>query len=329
MKKRVSIYKKENLRSLRRYLGLTQKQFIEKYLSKEDDILGISIATYSNYESKDSVKLNRIIIKVSEMLDLDPLQFTLEEEVFLEQLPTMLMYTSHITKPEVCENTNVSQLLHVLITYFSGKVLTGEMHKGDIIESEQELSRKLGASKAHVKEALKVLNVLGVIDMRSGKESVLNSNDAQALINPLTWSLFFSGTNITNILEIRDMIQIRGIELAITKKSETFLNELHDIYHRLHIAYVNGNQSLFIEGDTQFHLCIAKGSGNAVFYSISETINALIKQVSKEKVFGPEQLKEIHEEHIRIFAYILAGDVDNAKLAMEQHVKNAYIRYQK
>ena len=64
-----SLYKKENLRILRRHLGLTQKEFISHFLS--DDEKTMSIATFSNLEAKGGARLNDVILKTADKISVD------------------------------------------------------------------------------------------------------------------------------------------------------------------------------------------------------------------------------------------------------------------
>ena len=56
--------------------------------------------------------------------------------------------------------------------YFADEMLEGRLKRGDQIESDRELARKLGVGRSAVRESLKVLDVLGMIDIRLGKELI-------------------------------------------------------------------------------------------------------------------------------------------------------------
>ena len=71
------MYKRENLRLLRRALRLTQKEFIDRFLSDEEGKPTMSIATLSNLEAKDGPRMNDVIISVSEQLGIDSIDIFL------------------------------------------------------------------------------------------------------------------------------------------------------------------------------------------------------------------------------------------------------------
>ena len=85
------MYKRENLRLLRRALRLTQKEFIDRFLSDEEGKPTMSIATLSNLEAKDGPRMNDVIISVSEQLGIDSMHFLLcHQKNFAEKIHILL-----------------------------------------------------------------------------------------------------------------------------------------------------------------------------------------------------------------------------------------------
>jgi DNA-binding FadR family transcriptional regulator len=211
--------------------------------------------------------------------------------------------------------------------YFAEQLFDKKLKKGDKIESDRVLASKFGVGRSAIREALKVLDVLGMIDIRPGQGSYISSNEANFFIIPLSWSLFLNGGQIDNILEVRNLLQIKAAELAANCTNEENISKLYEISHKSHRAYMEQNYKEFLEDDLQFHLCIAECSENQVIYSLMQTINNLMKRVSRTGMSTPEQLKSVYEEHQRIYGFILAHDAKGAKESMEEHVKSSIERY--
>ena len=85
-----SVYKKDNIRQIRRALKMTQKEFLEYFLTKEDGKLAMSVATLSNLESKGGERLNEVINALCTRLHLDSMMFSLEPQEFLQNLESFL-----------------------------------------------------------------------------------------------------------------------------------------------------------------------------------------------------------------------------------------------
>lgn len=323
------LHKKDNLRLLRRTLRLTQKEFIEKFLPMPDGKPSMSIATLSNLESKGGSRLNEVIISVSESLGVDSMTFSMPPEEFAEKI--------HILFPDDAgiglagknggKKGNISQLLNRLTMYFAEQLFSKQLKKGDKIESDRVLAAKLGVGRSAVREALKVLDVLGMIDIRPGQGTYISSNETNFFIIPLSWSLFLNGSQIESILEVRNLMEVRAAYLAAGCRDEGLLNELYDISHDIHNAYIEKNQKKFLDADLEFHICIAECSGNQVIYSMIQTISNLMRHVSGTGMVDERQLQEIYDEHKKIYGLILAKDAKGASSAMQEHLRNSLVRY--
>ena len=324
-----AVHKKENLRLLRRTLRLTQKEFIARFLSKADGTPTMSIATYSNLESKDGPRMNEVILAVSESLGMDSMTFSMPPEEFADKINILLPddVGKDVAVKTNAKKGNINQLLNRLTMYFSEKLFDKTLKKGDKIESDRELAAKLGVGRSAIREALKVLDVLGMIDIRPGQGTYISNNEANFFIIPLSWSLFLNGNQTDNIIEVRNLLEVQAAYLAASCKKEDCLNKLYDVSHRIRNAYVAQDFKEFLNADLEFHICIAECSGNQVIYSMIQTISNLMKHVSGTGMVDKEQLQSIYDEHQKIYGLILASDAEGAAKAMREHLDKSIARY--
>lgn len=323
------IYKKDNMRLLRRHLGMTQKEFIDRFLVDENEKPIMSIATYSNLESKGGARVNEVILAVSEKLSVDSMIFSMPPEEFAVKVDMLL--PSNIDQELIRSNSskkgNIDQLLNRLTMYFAEQILEKKLKKGDKIESDRVLAAKLDVGRSAVREALKVLDVMGMIDICPGQGSYISSKEENFFIIPLSWSLFMNGGQVESILVVRNLLEVKAAELAANCKNEESLARLYDTFHRLHSTYVQKDYKGFLEEDLKFHLCIAECSENAVIYSMIQTIRNLMKHVSGTGMVDEEQLRQIYEEHQKVYGLLIARDGKGAAAAMQEHLERAAQRY--
>lgn len=323
------VYKKDNIRFLRRYLGLTQKEFIDRFLADGNDKASMSIATYSNLESKGGLRINEVVLAVSEKLAVDSMIFSMVPEEFAQQIDMLMpnSMTQEIIRQNGMKKRNVDQLLNRLTMYFAEQIFEQKLKKGDKIESDRVLAAKLGVGRSAVREALKVLDVMGMIDICPGQGTYISSKEENFFIIPLSWSLFLNGGQVDSILVVRNLLEAKAAELAAGCRNEESLSKLHEVSHNLHNAYMRQNYREFLEEDLKFHLCIAECSENTVIYSMIQTIRNLMKHVSGSGMVDEVQLKEIYEEHQQIYGLVIARDGKGAARAMQDHLENAGKRY--
>lgn len=332
-----SVYKKDNIRQVRRTLKMTQKEFLEYFLMKENGKTAMSVATLSNLESKGGDRLNEVISAVSGRLQLDSMMFSLEPQEFLQNLETCL--NSHQADEDLFYKSekkgNISQLVNRLTMYFADEILEGRLKRGDQIESDRELAKKLNVGRSAVREALKVLDVLGMIDIRLGQGTYITSRETNFFSVPLSWSLFLDGTQVKSILQVRGALELRAVQLAAQCEDKNKLDKLTDIYYRMQKTFQESKDTDNLQNalqetlnaDIEFHTCIAECSGNPIILSMLTTIRNFLKRVSGTGMVDAEQLQAVVEEHQKLYGAIISGNVDAATQTMMKHLAASMARY--
>lgn len=332
-----SVYKKDNIRQVRRTLKMTQKEFLEYFLMKENGKTAMSVATLSNLESKGGERLNEVISAVSGRLQLDSMMFSLEPQEFLQNLETCL--NSHQADDDLFYKSekkgNISQLVNRLTMYFADEILEGRLKRGDQIESDRELAKKLNVGRSAVREALKVLDVLGMIDIRLGQGTYITSRETNFFSVPLSWSLFLDGTQVKSILQVRGALELRAVQLAAQCEDKNKLDKLTDIYYRMQKTFQESKDTDNLQhalqetlnADIEFHTCIAECSGNPIILSMLTTIRNFLKRVSGTGMVDAEQLQAVVEEHQKLYGAIISGNVDAATQTMTKHLAASMARY--
>lgn len=332
-----SVYKKDNIRQVRRTLKMTQKEFLEYFLMKENGKTAMSVATLSNLESKGGDRLNEVISAVSGRLQLDSMMFSLEPQEFLQNLETCL--NSHQADDDLFYKSekkgNISQLVNRLTMYFADEILEGRLKRGDQIESDRELAKKLNVGRSAVREALKVLDVLGMIDIRLGQGTYITSRETNFFSVPLSWSLFLDGAQVKSILQVRGALELRAVQLAAQCEDKNKLDKLTDIYYRMQKTFQESKEADSLQhalqetlnADIEFHTCIAECSGNPIILSMLTTIRNFLKRVSGTGMVDAEQLQAVVEEHQKLYGAIISGNVDAATETMMKHLAASMARY--
>lgn len=332
-----SVYKKDNIRQVRRTLKMTQKEFLEYFLMKENGKTAMSVATLSNLESKGGERLNEVISAVSGRLQLDSMMFSLEPQEFLQNLETCL--NSHQADEDLFYKSekkgNISQLVNRLTMYFADEILEGRLKRGDQIESDRELAKKLNVGRSAVREALKVLDVLGMIDIRLGQGTYITSRETNFFSVPLSWSLFLDGAQVKSILQVRGALELRAVQLAAQCEDKNKLDKLTDIYYRMQKTFQESKDSdnlqhalqETLDADIEFHTCIAECSGNPIILSMLTTIRNFLKRVSGTGMVDAEQLQAVVEEHQKLYGAIISGNVEAATETMMKHLAASMARY--
>ena len=123
-------------------------------------------------------------------------------------------------------------MVNRLTMYFADEILEGRLKRGDQIESDRELAKKLNVGRSAVREALKVLDVLGMIDIRLGQGTYITSRETNFFSVPLSWSLFLDGTQVRASFRFVERWN-SAVQLASQCEDKNKLDKLTDIYYRM------------------------------------------------------------------------------------------------
>lgn len=327
----VEYNKRNNLMTLRRYLQLTQREFIQQYFVDEDGRNEISLSTLSNLETKGGIRLDDVLSRISQQLNFDAGAFQMSTDKFMSNLvilvPRDMSNKNGLEDTITSKNTNVNVLLNRLTNYFADEVFSGRLSPGDKIESDRNLAEMFEVGRSAIREALKVLDVLGLIEIRPGQGSFLCNDGSNFFMIPLSWSLFLNTGQIENILDLRYSIEVTAAGMAAFFAQGKNLDELNNIFFKMYAAFHEQDCNMFLELDMEFHLAISKCSENDVIHQLIRTIINFMRNVSSSGMANMEQLQSIYDEHQKIYGFIIAHDREGAENAMKEHLQASRKRY--
>lgn len=329
-------YIHENLLMLRRRLTLTQEEFIRRYLSDDKGKALLSVAKLSNLENrgnKDCVKYAAI---VAEKLSIDPKVFQLDPDAFAKNLE--LFVKDQLATPAsgglsdlaqmVQKTSYVETLVRVMSDYLMDNIISGELKPGDKLPSDRNLALMFNVGRTAVREALKVLSVLGLVRILPGQGTFIASTTSSFFLAPLSWTFLIGEHNLEHVITVRTMLEDTSSRLAAENATEADLDELKEVYEAAKDAFANQNFQKFLEYDIDFHLMIAKCSHNPIIYDLLLTSRKLITHISKSGMVNLDDLNVIYQEHTRIYESILARDSKASSRDMRNHLDSSYQRYQ-
>lgn len=319
-----------NVLSLRRALKLSQSAFIENYL--KDGERSMSLSKYSNFErngGKDSLHIAEL---VCQRVKLDISVFMMSPDGFVPYIDDFFKQPCDkmsFHNPDSIKNQDspVSQLVRIISDYISDCLASGELKTGDKLPSDRDFSAMFSVGRTAVREALKVLSVLGLIDIRPGQGTFICKNSSNFFLMPLSWGFYMGEHNIYHIIDVRNVLEVESAQLAAKHWTQEELELLTDTFNRSSEAYYNGNFKDFLDLDMDFHLAIANCSKNPIISSLLFTSRNLIRQISKSGMATVEHLKNIYVEHGIIYNAICERDAYGASQKMLAHLINSCARY--
>lgn len=158
----------------------------------------------------------------------------------------------------------------VVIKSFKKLLITNVLRPGDKLPSEMEISQSLGVSRGSVREAMKILSAYGIVSIKRGDGTYIADNTDGILFDPLLFRLIVKSNDINDSKELREMIELGIIKLAIDNATENDIRLLEDIYNYT-VRLVNENLmngDAIIETELMFHTALGKATGNKMVQTI-------------------------------------------------------------
>lgn len=203
-------------------------------------------------------------------------------------------------------------------------ILDTKLRPGDKLPSERDLMARLGVGRSSLREAIKTLSAIGIVEVQIGDGMYVSGGQAAVLTKPLSWGLLVGSHSTREVIEARRVVEVELIGLAAARLTPADLEEIATLWAAMR-AHA-GDAEAFAEADQALHLAIARAARNTVLYHILDTLRHIIR-IWIYKTFSeyPDR-QSVFDEHSAIFAALAARDPDAARCAMAAHLDAAGAR---
>lgn len=192
-------------------------------------------------------------------------------------------------------------------------ILSGHLKPGDRLASEKELIEQFNVSKATMREALRVLEVIGLIEMRKGIAggAFVAEVGMRTTIHAIINFLHFQTVSVREITMLRYLIEPTVAEIAAIKRSHKDLQKLERIIGKVIAPGENE-----VSKEISFHRYLARMSENAILTLTIDLIDNLLKSMKTKIGMPPDFYEHVREAHALILECIRQQDPMAAKVAM-------------
>jgi DNA-binding FadR family transcriptional regulator len=203
-------------------------------------------------------------------------------------------------------------------------ILTGKLEPGSKLPAERALKDMFNTSRGTLREALRVLEQKGLIDIKLGVAggAIVKRIDAEPMIESLALLIRSGGVSLKHIAEFRIQIEGSIMELAVKHASKDDIQELEKLFHEAQSYYKKNNWEDFLKMDEKMHTHIGIMTRNPVFQFVQKSIHDNIHQYYDEHL---SMNKKIALENLTDFKKIIAAlkinDAKTSSLIIKDHVK--------
>lgn len=217
------------------------------------------------------------------------------------------------------KNTKVYEQV---ITQIKAMIAKGILKKGDKLPSERELVDKLGVSRTSIREALRALEIIGLIESRQGEGNFIRSNFENSLFEPLSVMFMLQKSSTLEIHQVRVMIETETASLAAKNIKDKDIEVLQEYIDKLENSHNEVDRSI---ADKNFHYKVAECCGNFLINNILRSVSSLMDAfIVNARIAIVNEAKErelLVKQHRDILQALINRDSEAAVKAMREHLE--------
>lgn len=213
-----------------------------------------------------------------------------------------------------------TRIYHEIVDQIRGLIAAGRIKPGDRLPPERELAELFKASRNSVRDAIRVLEQMGLIESRQGDGTYVRSVSVEELTEPLALLLLQSRTQMRELWEVRRVLEPALAEFAAARITDEELAELDAVLEQQRRKVEAG--FIALEEDTAFHNGIAEAARNTVMLRALDTLVDLLRQSRERSLQQHDRPAYSLAGHRRILAALRRRDPEGARAEMLRHLRD-------
>ncbi|WP_270215367.1 FadR/GntR family transcriptional regulator [Clostridium butyricum] len=220
------------------------------------------------------------------------------------------------------EQDKNSKVYEQVIEEIKNQIKTGKLKKGDKLPSERDMVELFSVSRTSVREAMRALEVIGLIERKQGAGNYIKTNFDDSLFEPISVMFMLQKNSLDDIVELREILESYCIKLAVRNIYESEIETISEIMEEMYQAK-NEEENLAL--DIKLHYLLIKASKNILLINIISVISQImdesIKEFRKKILYEENNRAKLLSIHEKLVNAMKEHDTVKAVDAIEEHFK--------
>jgi GntR family transcriptional repressor for pyruvate dehydrogenase complex len=217
---------------------------------------------------------------------------------------------------------SLNKMSNYIISQVREAILTGKVQPGDRLPTEKELVEQFHVSKHTLREALRALEFMGLLEIRKGAGGgpFVLEVDMETTRNSIINFLHFQNVSVRDLSDVRKVFEPHLARVAAEQATPELIETLSSLNEGCRKLLENGESLVGAREEIDFHVHLAKAGGNPVMMLILDFVNNLLTNTKSNLKPEIDFCENVLAAHEAILEKIRAGDGDGAAQAMYRHV---------
>ena len=194
----------------------------------------------------------------------------------------------------------------------------GVLKPGDRLPPERELAERLQVSRSSLREAMRALELQGLVVSRPGAGTFVSTESLDTLVSSIAASVTQARDALNDIFEMRHILEPQIAELAAERATHEDIQRMAAALDEQQEQIARGATG--VEGDTAFHFAMAQATQNWALVKVINTIADILRESRDLSLQTPGRPQRSLASHRHILEMIDRRDVESARSAMEHHI---------
>ena len=196
-------------------------------------------------------------------------------------------------------------------------IIRQRLKPGDALPAETELARQLGVGRNSVREAVKSLETLGILEVRRGSGLYVRDFSLEPLLNGLPYAIMSDLETLTEVFEVRRIFEVGVIEEAMQSMPSATHRDLRTAVEEMGAKARAGET--FPDEDREFHRLLFEHMENSILRILLDTFWQVFQNAALSEVVHDIDVNHTYRDHVAILDAVLAGDAAAARAALDSH----------
>jgi len=218
------------------------------------------------------------------------------------------------------------RLYEDIVDHIKELMIRGDLEPGDRLPSERELAERFGVGRPTVREAIRTLSLMGLVEVGHGKRGTSVTDTAfepymESFKQQVSWMIEVEKTTLRQLVEVRDTLETRIAMLAADRATDTQLEEMKSLLADMKSSLDDTDR--YLDVAIRFHKAMAQATQNPIFYSTWDAFADLIFTYYGDVLRGmvdPNALPKLYRANEVALEGILSKDPDTIREAMAYHI---------
>lgn len=193
-----------------------------------------------------------------------------------------------------------------------------KLRPGDRLPPERELAEQLQVSRPSLREALRALSIMHVVETRQGSGTYISSLEPKRLVEHLDFVFALADSTYLSLFEARKVVEVGICGLAAERITDGEIARLERCLEKSRQGFTDID--VYFQADVEIHEIITEAAASPILSRIMASISHLSRASRQRTVVLPGIVQQVIEDHTAIVRALKLRDPDAARLAMHQHL---------